>query len=121
MAKKVIKKVTKTAKAKQRIPLQQGDVLFIPLDKLPNGAKEVSVANEYVIASSAVTGHKHVLLMRGNKCYNATKISATFVDIKTPSIVTHSTHNPHTLTNGIWEIRFVQERSLEGHLQRVLD
>lgn len=79
---------------------QQGDELFFETDALPKGVKAVKSG---VIIQSPVTGHAHRL-----KTGKLFKLGEAFY-VKAPATVVHEEHDPIDLSNGVYEVKTVQE------------
>ena len=66
----------------------QGDVLFMRIDALPEGAQPAPDAPEYVVAHSE-TGHHHVLRSPGARLYNTEDPTVSVVEMRARGEVTH--------------------------------
>ena len=101
---------------------QQGDVMFLMVEDIPNGAKRVKPINGiYILAEGEATGHKHsVVAEPGIELYEHNGVLYLSVGHTIPA--THEEHGPITLTPGIREIGLVVEVDpFEGEIRQVRD
>ena len=107
--------------SKERGIQRQGDVLIVPVNEIPEGAKVEE--GETVLVEGEVTGHAHrirpsdlaakkaMLLMVGTQMY-LRALQETHID--------HEDHGTNILPPGDYEIRRQQEFTPEGW-RRVVD
>lgn len=108
----------KTATHADGIPIAQGDVIFLPVDHLPQGFLETK---DMVVAHSE-TGHHHVAVGPARRFVNANDVMRSFIVARGPVQVEHrrpfDTHETIELRGDapevIWEIRRQREWSPEG-------
>lgn len=95
----------------------QGDVLFIRVATLPEGATETKEGREHVIAHSE-TGHDHVARAEQIRLYGVADPMICYLSSETEMEVIHQrpfdTHAPIILGAGIWQVRRQREATLEG-------
>jgi len=101
----------KTAK----LTAQQGDVVMVRLDKLPDGEIKSTTRKRLVLAHGE-SGHSHVieddeaeLIQIGERMLLKLTRAATVV---------HEEHKPIRLSPGIWEVGRVQEFDYFQHMAR---
>lgn len=95
---------------------QQGDVLLVPVDSIPEDAK---IKKDMVVAEGEVTGHYH--RVSGNAAV-LEKGGSLFVDAKESADVTHEEHGKITTPPGKYEVRIVREYDpLEDEIRSVRD
>ncbi|MGH2361005.1 MAG: hypothetical protein ACRDGM_10775 [bacterium] len=94
---------------KIRSGYQQGDLLLIRRETMPEGGKVVGPSNgRYVLAEGEHTGHAHVIeAVPGIELREVNGILWLRVTEERPA--THEEHKPQTLEPGIYEIGRVQE------------
>jgi hypothetical protein len=102
--------------------IRQGDVLFVRVNELPDGAQTQARRNErIVIAEGEATGHTHVIETDGAVQYRHPALKQQWIVVKSaPVTVIHEEHQPVTLTPGIWMVPF-QVNVDRGVVRRVLD
>ena len=73
---------------------RQGDVMFVRIDKLPEGAKLQKEASSYVVAHSE-SGHDHIARGKGNR-YHTTDGNdrLSFLEARGPTEVEHMKDGP---------------------------
>ena len=101
--------------------IQQGDVLFNKVKKLPDGVKKSKpVGGFYVFADGEVTGHAHRCSIGEGTLY-AAEDGTLYFESKGAS-VTHEEHHTQTLEPGVWEIgRVVEVDPFENAVREVAD
>ena len=94
-----------------RLPIAQGDVIFVPIEALPEGELEaVKPENGAYIVAHSETGHHHVILDRPTvKMFKGMDMFRDLLTVEeTPADVEHlrsvHTHQTVTLAPGAWEI-----------------
>ena len=100
--------------------IRQGDVLFVPITKLPQGAKLEK--NRKIVAEGEVTGHHHKLVEVDTKARAAvfSLEDALFAQVEGDVVITHQEHGTLAVDEGLYEIRIQQEYTPE-EVRRVLD
>lgn len=89
---------------------QQGDVLAIKIDTLPNGLKpKAPAARGYVIAEGEVTGHAHTIAVDAVEAMFTDEAGVIYAQIEKQVDLLHEEHNPVTLPPGIYRFGGVQE------------
>jgi ribosomal protein L16 Arg81 hydroxylase len=99
--------------------VRQGDVLYIPVDRIPDGAK---LEDTKTVAYGEVTGHHHTMveLDTKSKAEVYTLEDQMFAKVLGDVVVTHQEHNELVVEEGIYEIRIQREYTPED-IRRVLD
>ena len=98
---------------------RQGDVLIIPVPKLPAGTKQQERNGRIILAHGEATGHAHaiadpdceVLVSAGGKLFVRTKHEVA---------VEHEEHAPVTLSPGVHEV-IRQREWMDEESRRVAD
>ena len=107
----------------------QGDVLFIKVEKLPDGLTEQQPKGQELVITHSETGHDHVMVLDKKpdpavRMYNGTNPLMSWIEVNRPTSLdhkrTHHTHESIMFQPGIYEIRRQQEQSPEGW-RRVAD
>lgn len=95
--------------------LQQGDVLCVKLDSMPEGKQKI-ISKRRLVVAHGEGGHSHVieedeaeLIQIGERMLLSLPKTATLL---------HDEHKPITLSPGIWEIGRVQEFDWFAMMQR---
>ena len=116
-------KKLKQPKTRDMRPLRQGDVMLIPVDKLPaNAIKQRAKDLRIVLQYGEVTGHAHAIhLMDYPKTESYTETADTrpvdalangtraWLEVFLKASVTHEEHAPLVLEPGVYEIRRQRE------------
>ena len=99
----------------------QGDVMFIKIDKLPEGLKAVKSENGKYIVTHSESGHHHVIKESEGITFYANdndQFTAYLVVDNTKCLVEHErsfdTHESLSLKDGIYKIRRQREYMPEG-------
>ena len=89
---------------------QQGDVLILAANALPENAKPVKAgARGYVLAEGEVTGHAHVITATPDVEMYEDSNGTLWLKVGVESEVTHEEHHAQTVAPGIYEVRRVVE------------
>ena len=82
----------------------QGDVVFIPVDKMPSG-KTIKHNGSDVLALGETTGHKHLITVaRPDQMIITILDGNKFINLLSPAVVTHEEHGDIALAPGIYRI-----------------
>jgi len=90
-------------------PIQQGDIIFVPVEKIPETAKPAKPRNnKYILAEGEATGHTHTVEVSpqtkvfwdNNRLYLQNNFSVP---------VEHQEHKTLIVPTGNWEVRRVKE------------
>ncbi len=115
-----------------RAPLRQGDILLVPVEKVPSGLTEVPRENgKIVLAEGEETGHLHAI-DSPEATFLATdleSIEGRFLVIEAEAItaeaagvsLTHPEHDTIMLEPGNYEVRRQREYSEAGGIRVVAD
>jgi hypothetical protein len=91
----------------KKSPIRQGDVLLIPIDKIPCDAVAQESKNEVILAYGEVTGHKHRFEFldqtQSIKLYVAHG-GARYLDVSVPADLLHEEHSTARVPAGKWLI-----------------
>ncbi len=109
----------------KRLPIQQGDLLFIPVDAIPKGAKPVARENgRLILALGETTGHSHSVLDADAELFATGTGDAAdkWLRLGQSGIATvlHQEHSPSVLTEPIYEVRR-QNQHTPAAIRRVSD
>ena len=90
---------------KKRQIVAQGDLLFIPVDKVPTSAvRRGPIQGRHVLALGEATGHHHTIVADHVEVFDAAE--AVFLKImEAPAPVEHQEHAPTVLDPGMWQMR----------------
>ncbi|WP_411887393.1 hypothetical protein [Hydrocarboniphaga effusa] len=118
--------------------IRQGDVLLVPVSKLPEGLSEVPLENgRIVLMHGEVTGHAHAIADHG---WSAAKKIADaaiglagrrarllqaangtrYLEVAESVSLTHEEHTAHAIPPGYYELPVQMEHSAE-RMRRVVD
>lgn len=89
---------------KKEILIQQGDVLFISIDGIPN---TTNLKKNNHVAEGEVTGHYHEVV--GDNIAVLESPEGLYVDVPKGGKCVHQEHKPVILPSGKFKIRIVQE------------
>jgi hypothetical protein len=110
---------------KLRLPIRQGDVLFVPISSLPKGERKKRANG--TVAYGEVTGHSHRLAEADMAVADVLEIGdGLFVHVSDKGLslsgvqFVHEEHGPATLPPGNYEITIQREWSPEA-IRNVVD
>lgn len=108
----------------QRLPLRQGDVLLVPVDSIPKGAKkQPPQGRKVILALGEATGHHHRFEFMDTshnvKLYVADG-GARYVHVTKVSALMHEEHDAATVPAGKYLLP-VQTEYTPSELIRVVD
>jgi hypothetical protein len=91
-------------------PLRQGDVLLIPVDRIPDDAFVVEFGSRIVLAEGEATGHAHAVLGEGVELVEADD-ETRYVEVigPRPAKLVHEEHETISLQPGAYEVRRQRE------------
>lgn len=99
----------------------QGDVMFIKIDKLPEGLRALTPENGKFVVAHSETGHNHTVKYKPGITYYANdndQFTAYLVVDNTKCLVEHErsfdTHESLLLKDGVYKIRRQREYTPEG-------
>jgi len=93
------------ANAKQ---IQQGDVLFAKVDKLPVGCVAVvRQRGDLVIAEGESTGHRHIIMDKTATLWELR--GDLYLEVTDPVVLTHDEHKELPIPVGVYKVGIVQE------------
>lgn len=102
--------------------IRQGDVLLVSVDRIPDGATDVTPAGDVILAYGEVTGHAH----RITQTQDAPRVrvwdagAERFLQVVADATLTHEEHGAVTLERPFYvQIHQVEERGEE--VRRVAD
>jgi len=100
--------------------VRQGDVLFVPIDRIPEGARLEK--GRKTVAYGEATGHHHDVVAQNTKSkaeiYSLE--DALFLGVEGDVVVTHQEHSTLPVEEGLYEIRIHREYTPEK-VRNVLD
>ena len=98
---------------------RQGDVLFIPIEKIPANIKS---RKDKILANGEVTGHMHQFQQTACvQVYEDLNLKHQYIDVTQPSIIFHEEHLPIEIPIGKFEIRIGRELDLLQQVRQVQD
>ena len=87
--------------------IQQGDVVLIRVDCLPDGVKN---KEGYTLAEGEVTGHSHrITELDTNLCDLFEKDGVLYVKAKESVSLIHQEHKAVEIPTGVWKVNIVKE------------
>lgn len=96
--------------------IRQGDVLLVPVDGVPEGARRLMGARALVLAEGEATGHAHVIVPHHGapQAWVASSRNGAlqrFVVVTGPetALLRHEEHDPLELAPGTYEVRRQRE------------
>jgi len=96
---------------------RQGDVLLVPVAKVPDGAKRLR-AKRLILAEGEVTGHVHELV--GGEVELSEQAGVVFARIMSAPELRHVEHAAQTIEPGIYRIVHQREYTPQ-EIRRVAD
>ena len=107
-----------------KAPLRQGDILLVPVEKVPKGLNEIPRVNgRIVLAEGEATGHLHAIEAPEAifKAEDIESIEGRFLEVEAEVALTHPEHDTIVLEPGAYEVRRQREYSEAGGIQVVAD
>lgn len=99
------------------IVVQQGDVVFVKVEQIPEGTK-LSEKFDGVVQHGEVTGHAHRLSGKEYDMYEFFEEGRRYLRIKEDSDLSHEEHHTIKLPKGDYEVRIVREMDHFAKLER---
>src|SRR5262245_66590796 len=100
--------------------IRQGDVLLVPVSKLPDGARPVG-SGRLVLAEGEATGHAHVVDDASASLHREPWFSGRiYLDVEGggPVFLVHEEHDPLAVPGGLYEVRRQREYAPGGRSRR---
>ena len=95
--------------------LRQGDILLVPVDRLPEDVAVTSSGDRIVLAEGEATGHAHAVVSDSAELVESPDGTLYLVVAgESPSALVHEEHNPIPLTPGAYEVRRQREFEPRG-------
>ena len=90
--------------------LRQGDVLLVPVERIPEDASVVELSSRIVLAEGEVTGHAHAVLGERVELVE-TDDGTLYVEVvgEEPAKLVHEEHDTLLLAPGSFEVRRQRE------------
>jgi len=85
--------------------LRHGDLIFTKVSSIP---KEATITNNPTLALGEFTGHSHTLVKGKFKIFNM-PTGQKFLEVETPSRLTHQEHKPIEFPKGRYRMDFEVE------------
>lgn len=102
----------------KKLPIRQGDVLMIPINGIPTGAK---ILKDKTMAYGEITGHTH----RFSEPQNIERYELDgklYLQVRVPSTIIHEEHNPLIIPVGDYQQIEEREYSYEDEeMKRIID
>jgi hypothetical protein len=105
----------------KKTQIQQGDVLFRKVYKMPAGVRPVvRTGGVLVIAEGEATGHHHVIAANGASMLVLEKNGRNdfYLEVTEPVTITHDEHKPLTIPTGVYKIGRVKEYDYFAEMER---
>lgn len=105
-------------------PYRQGDILLVPIEKLPNGLSEVPrEKGKIVLAEGEETGHLHAIDAPEATflAEDLAEIEGKFLVVEAEVALTHPEHDTIKLAPGNYEVRRQREYTEAGGISVVAD
>jgi hypothetical protein len=105
-------------------PLRQGDILLVPIEKMPDGLTEVPRENgRIVLAEGEATGHLHAIKApeASFRAEDLEEIEGRFLAVEAEVALEHPEHDTIVLEPGAYEVRRQREYSEAGGISLVAD
>lgn len=109
---------------KNNEPHRQGDILFVPIEKLPKEASKIKEAKEYTVALGEATGHHHTLYPAGadSLCSVFQFEEKKYLQIQGEMNFRHQEHDEHRILPGLYEIITEREEDpFSEEIKKVID
>lgn len=93
---------------------RQGDVLLIPVDKIPDDVRAVATEPDgrIVLAHGEVTGHAHAVV--GECAFLENDAGDRFLELAAEGAIVHEEHGTIEIAGGAYEVRRQREYSPEA-------
>ena len=105
-------------------PLRQGDILLVPIDKVPANLTEVPREDgNIVLAEGEATGHLH-MIEAPEATFLASdldEIEGRFLEIEAEVALTHPEHDTVNLAPGAYQVIRQRENTQAGGVSYVAD
>lgn len=89
----------------------QGDILFVRVDTIPSGAKQLKgVKGRHLLAEGEATGHAHTISSRGVTRFDEGGV--TYLTVEELTEVQHQEHGAVALEPGTWLVKRQREMSV---------
>ena len=103
---------------------RQGDILLVPVEKLPDGLTEVPrEKGKIILAEGEATGHLHMIEAPEATflAKDIADIEGRFLAVEEEVALVHPEHDTVTLEPGAYEVRRQREYSAAGGIDLVAD
>lgn len=101
--------------------IRQGDVLLVPVDKLPVGAVEVTIEGDIVLKYGEATGHAHRIADARGKVRVWDAGAERFLQVIETASLRHEEHGAIDIVPGLYHIPDQVEWTDEDELRVVAD
>lgn len=98
---------------------QQGDVVLIKVDTVPEAAKPDDKFDG-ILQWGEVTGHKHKLTGKETDMFHFFDEGRRYLSVKAPMALKHEEHNAIEVPPGNYEVRIVRELDWFSDLERAV-
>lgn len=90
--------------------IQQGDILFIPVDSIPQAAERVSPENGYyIIARGEASGHTHRVSVQEADLFSYNNLMFLRLKSNEGAKIIHEEHNTKILTDAFYKVVRINE------------
>jgi hypothetical protein len=121
--------------------IRQGDVLLVPVKKIPEDCKEVPLeGGRIVLMHGEVTGHAHAIADHAANWQDAERLAKSaiglagrrarllqasngtrFLEVAETVNLTHEEHTPHAIPPGFYELPIQVEHTADKVVRQVAD
>lgn len=113
-----------STKSRDMRPLRQGDILLVPIEKVPKGLKEIPRENDQIVlAEGEATGHLHMIEAPEATflAKDLADIEGRFLAVEKEVALEHPEHDTVMLAPGNYEVRRQREYAQAGGVEFVAD
>lgn len=105
----------------KRKPMRQGDVLILPVNKIPNGLKNFKKTKRVTLALGEATGHHHTIYTDAIGYASSIEALAEYFEVTGETAdLTHQEHGTIPIPKGKWR-NVIQTEYTPEELKKVVD
>jgi len=94
---------------------RQGDILILPVDKIPGRTRKLKPADRYIVAEGEATGHHHAVVHADGLEVHQRGEDRFWLNIgDSAAVLEHPEHATVTLDPGTYEVRRQREYNPDG-------
>jgi hypothetical protein len=91
--------------------VRQGDVLVVPILRLPTDARAMNTHGRHILAEGEKTGHHHSIAAGPHVAFLASG-ARRFLDVRARVALEHQEHDPLPIDPGSYEVRLQRQASV---------